>query len=221
MVHQGSTTVREHFKDPSPPVKKACDFCRGRKTKCSGGPCCDKCIRYNNSNCTYLSPVLKRGPKPNQPQKQEPSISSDFTSPNMFPAITSLQYWPIEGDYVCPQKLQCFLQYNCSEVLGPFTIHSIIKFFAYLSSDILTLSQFLHCLHVPFTENVAAILGHMQYLSGFLEFSPDNVRYAMDAGYVSLAPYHTYPYEDCLTFPRMVIERGIYHLSLINKQCTA
>ena len=45
-------------------AKRSCDFCVQRKTRCDGGLPCRKCVESKPScACTYLRPVLKRGPK--------------------------------------------------------------------------------------------------------------------------------------------------------------
>lgn len=45
-------------------AKRSCDFCVQRKTRCDNGRPCRKCLDAQPPlECTYLKPVLKRGPK--------------------------------------------------------------------------------------------------------------------------------------------------------------
>ncbi|KAL6863573.1 hypothetical protein J3F83DRAFT_744853 [Trichoderma novae-zelandiae] len=45
-------------------AKRSCDFCVQRKTRCDNGRPCRKCLEAQPPlECTYLKPVLKRGPK--------------------------------------------------------------------------------------------------------------------------------------------------------------
>ena len=45
-------------------AKRSCDFCVRRKTKCDNNRPCQKCLEAKPPlQCTYLKPVLKRGPK--------------------------------------------------------------------------------------------------------------------------------------------------------------
>lgn len=45
-------------------AKRSCDFCVQRKTRCDNGRPCRKCVDAQPPlECTYLKPVLKRGPK--------------------------------------------------------------------------------------------------------------------------------------------------------------
>lgn len=45
-------------------AKRSCDYCVRRKTRCDNGLPCRKCMEAKPPlECTYLNPVLKRGPK--------------------------------------------------------------------------------------------------------------------------------------------------------------
>ncbi|KAJ3020735.1 hypothetical protein HKX48_000265 [Thoreauomyces humboldtii] len=69
--HQQQQNVQQHLQHPSSayhnvPLKRsrstrACDTCRRKRTKCTGGQPCEGCFAFSLA-CTYTAPVRKRGP---------------------------------------------------------------------------------------------------------------------------------------------------------------
>ncbi|ETR98017.1 hypothetical protein M419DRAFT_133808 [Trichoderma reesei RUT C-30] len=73
-------------------AKRSCDFCVQRKTRCDNGRPCRKCLDAQPPlECTYLKPVLKRGPKTSKLTQRcnwkwrvdAQKLASDQVNPNL------------------------------------------------------------------------------------------------------------------------------------------
>lgn len=54
-------------------ARRSCDVCVRRKTRCDNAQPCGKCLESKEpQSCTYLNPVLKRGPK--APRRGRPNV---------------------------------------------------------------------------------------------------------------------------------------------------
>ncbi|WWC63758.1 uncharacterized protein I303_106363 [Kwoniella dejecticola CBS 10117] len=83
---------------PAKPTKRACDSCHSRKVKCDGQEPCDRCTK-SDFICSFLNPVLPKGPIPRLGRKRPKSQKSAFirtsrsSSPVRLPRQDPFDSW--------------------------------------------------------------------------------------------------------------------------------